>query len=184
MFPSHYLSVAAAVGIAVLLVFRIYRRTRRSVGRQRLQQFRPWIAVVVLSLVALLLLRASLDHPLVAASEVAGLTVGVVLAIYGLRHTSFERTSEGLYYTPNVHIGIALSAVFAGLLGYHAYQLYLSSPQAGGLVNRLGRSPLTILPFGTLVGYYAWYSVGLLRWRRAVLKQSQSGSPLKDSEPL
>jgi hypothetical protein len=183
MSPSHHLSVAAVVGIAIFLIFRIYRVARRSVGRQRLWRFRAWLWLTVFSLLALVLLMASLNRPLVAVSEIAGITSGVILAIYGLRHTSFERTPAGLYYTPHAHIGIALSVIFTGFIAYHAYQRFLSPPQDVGYELPFVRSPLTILLFGVIAGYYAWYSAGLLRWQRAVLKKSQSGSPLKDSEP-
>jgi hypothetical protein len=38
------------------------------------------------------------------------------------------------------------------------------------------RSPLTVFIVGVLAGYYASYAVGLLRWRRRVLQQAQSGA--------
>jgi energy-converting hydrogenase Eha subunit A len=148
----------------VLLGWRLFSRVKRMVGRQRLSKVRPWLTLCLFPLLVALLLVGSLSHPHVALALVAGVIAGAGLGLYGLRLTKFERTPVGLFYTPNVHLGIALSALFIARIGYRAAQLYFvpGSLQEGS--TAFARSPLTMVIFGTLAGYYIAYAIGLLRW--------------------
>ena len=47
----------------------------------------------------------------------------------------------------------------------------LTGAQARLTTQDFGRSPLTLVIIGTMAGYYAWYAIGLLRWRAAVKAQ-------------
>src|SRR5438105_7812055 len=152
--------IVAAVG--VLIALRIYVRLRRAVGRQRYSTTRNWIQVVLYPLVAALLLVAAFVHPLNAMSEVAGLAIGAALGLYSLRRTRFESANGVDFYTPNAHIGIALSSLLIVRIPYRLVAGYvpgagLSQPPADFV-----RSPLTLLIVGTLAGYYFTYAVGLL----------------------
>ncbi len=152
------------VGVTVLIAWRMYSRIRRLVGRQRLSRVRPWISVCLFPVLVFLLALVSLRHPYTLAVLMAGVVVGVALGSYGLRLTKFERTAEGLFYTPNAHIGIALSLLLAGRVLYRLGQLYFS-PAASAAPVEFARSPITLAIFGTLAGYYVAYAVGLLLWR-------------------
>jgi hypothetical protein len=94
------------------------------------------------------------------------------LGVLGIRLTKFEQTAEGLFYTPSAHLGIALSALFIGRLAWRFLQLYSldgqTPPPAG--INDITHSPLTLVIFATLAGYYVTYAMGLLRWRRRVTR--------------
>jgi len=77
-----------------------------------------------------------------------------------------------LFYTPNAHLGIALSLLFIARLGYR-----IALPLATGRLPdpqsaQLGSSPLTLAIFGTLAGYYVTYAIGLLRWRARLSAQA------------
>ena len=146
----------------------MYSRFRRLVGRQQLSNVRPWITVCVFPVLIALLFLGSFNHPRNALALVAGLTLGAGLGTYGLRLTKFEETPAGLFYTPNAHIGIALSLLFLGRVIYRAIQLSLSAAPVTGPPTAVAYSPLTLLIFGTLAGYYVIYAVGLLRWRHRV----------------
>jgi hypothetical protein len=150
-----------------LIVWRIYARVRRMVGRQRLSRVRPWIAVCLFPILVLLLALASLQEPLALASLAGGLVIGSLLAVYGLRLTSFERTAQGLFYTPNAYLGSALSLLLIGRILYRLVELYTGGLPAADIHSDFARSPVTLAIFGTLAGYYVAYAVGLLRWRRA-----------------
>ena len=158
-------SLLVSFGIAALIAWRIYARVRRMVGRQRLSNVRPWITVSLFPALIALLLLGSLPHPDSALALVAGVALGAGLGIYGLRLTKFEETPAGLFYTPNAHLGIALSLLFLGRVAYRSIQLYLSEAPLAAPQADVVRSPLTLLIFGTLAGYYIAYAVGLLRWR-------------------
>ncbi len=163
---SHPITLLLPVGVAALVGWRLYSRIKRMVGRQRLSKVRPWVTLCVFPLLVVLLLLGSLSHPYVALALVAGVVVGAALGLYGLRLTKFEQTPLGLFYTPSAHLGIALSLLLIARIGYRAAQLYLTPNAIQEGSTAFARSPLTLLIFGTLAGYYVAYAVGLLRWRR------------------
>lgn len=161
-------SMIAVVGIAALIAWRIYRRVRRSVGRQRLHPVRPWLTVIFFPLLVAMLLLGSLFHPASALALVGGAGVGVALGIYGLRLTRFEPTAEGLFYTPNLHLGIALSLLLIARIGYRVIQMYAADLPMDTPPTDFVRSPITLVILGTLAGYYVTYAIGLLRWQARV----------------
>jgi len=159
-------SALVVVGIAALIAWRMYSRMRRLIGRQRLSKVRPWLSVTLFPALVLLLGFAALANPEGIAALAAGLVAGAALGTWGLKLTRFERTPEGLFYTPNMHLGIALSLLLAGRILYRLGQVYLGV-SAGGTSIDFARSPITLVIFGTLAGYYVRYAIGLIAWRRA-----------------
>jgi drug/metabolite transporter superfamily protein YnfA len=157
-------SLILTAGIVALIAWRIYSRVRRMVGRQKLSRVRPWITVSLFPILLLWLLFSALAHPGSAAAMLIGVVVGAGLGVYGLRLTVFEDTPAGRFYTPNAHLGIALSLVFLGRIAYRVVQLYGVTTPVGSSPDAFVRSPVTLLIFGTLAGYYIAYAVGLLRW--------------------
>lgn len=167
-------SVLATTGILVLVAWRLFARVRRAIGRQRFSSTRPWISVVVFPLV----IAAMAVHALVRPGDdgapalllglLAGMAAGLGLGVCGTRLTRFEVTPAGLFYTPNAHLGVALTLLFVLRLGYRAMHLHLTGQPFDASSMRLGGSPLTLGIFGTLAGYYVAYAVGLLRWRASV----------------
>jgi hypothetical protein len=154
----------ALICLVPLLGWRIYRRTRRMVGRQRSTARRHWFGVGFYSALLLLLGLHSLSIPESILSLGGGVAFGVALALVGLRLTTFERTAEGYFYTPNAHIGIALSALFACHIAYRIVELYVLRT-ATGIPADFARSPLTLVVFGMLAGYFVAFAIGVLRWR-------------------
>ena len=166
--PAPHLPIAALVSIGALVAWRLYGRVRKLTTRQHFSARRSHVSLVLFPLLILLLLAGTYTHPLGVAAELAGVLIGVGLAVYGLRHTKYENTAEGLYYTPNAHIGIALSVLLAGRVAYRFFQMYASTAAVAPPSQDFARSPLTLLIFGTTAGYYAWYALGLIRWSRSV----------------
>ena len=160
-----------------LIAWRMYSRIRRNIGRQTLSKVRPWITICVFPLLIVLLsIGAYAQGRLVLFAAMAGGIVGgVVLGIYGLRHTKFEVTPQGMFYTPNAHIGIALSVLFVGRVLYRMFELYSMNPYAQHNPADFAASPLTLGIFGLLAGYYVTYAIGLVRWRRSMVPGGESG---------
>lgn len=171
---ANHVSLTTVLVFAALFAWRIYRRIGRLIKRQRFHPRRSWTAVIFFPVLALVLLAGSLAYPLNMGAEFAGIVIGVGLAVYGLRLTRFENIPEGLYYTPNAHIGIALSLLLAGRVIYRIIQLYGSSDGFTQPPTMAVRSPFTLLILGTLVGYYVWYAIGLIRWHRAAVSPDSS----------
>jgi cytosine/uracil/thiamine/allantoin permease len=153
------------VALVPLIAWRIYSRVRRMVGRQRLSRIRPWISVCLFPVLVLLLAFLSLQHSVALAALAGGLLAGSLLAVYGLRLTRFERTAEGLFYTPNAYLGVALSLLLVGRVLYRAIEVYAGGVPSTPDFSQFARSPATLAIFGMLAGYYVAYAVGLLRWR-------------------
>ncbi|OWQ85687.1 hypothetical protein CDN99_21655 [Roseateles aquatilis] len=170
-----------SLGVSALIVWRVYKRIRRLVGRQQLSPTRPWFTVVLFPLLVMVIGMATLPQPQKTAMLIGGVLVGAGLGLYGHRLTRFEITPQGAFYTPNAHLGIALSLLFIGRLAYRLASVYLLGSGvahlSGGMADAppRGGSPFgdpsfllsgwTLLIFGTLAGYYVCYAIGLLRWR-------------------
>src|ERR1700741_597436 len=153
-------SLLVYVGVGALVVWRMYSRMRRVIGRQHLSNNRPWITIVVFTLLFGLLMFSSLAQPMSAVALLAGAACGAALGVLGLRLTKFEQTAEGLFYTPSPHLGIALSLLLFGRVAYRMYQTYSVMDQAAPAgVNAVTNSPLTLVIFATLAGYYVTYAI-------------------------
>ena len=144
-----------------LLVWRVYARERRMTGRQKLSRARAWTMLVVFPALIALLAFAAHAHGEALLGLAAGLAIGSVMGLYGLRLTRFEATDEGGFYTPSAYLGIAVSLLLAGRLLYRLVEILRGDPAAVSLAL----SPLTLLVVGLLAGYYVAYAIGLLRWR-------------------
>ncbi|HKS54527.1 MAG TPA: hypothetical protein VJS12_04535 [Steroidobacteraceae bacterium] len=174
--PPHP-SLLVSVGIGALVAWRMYSRVRRAIGRQKFSSKRPWVTVVLFTLLFGLLMFTSLAQPMNAVALVVGAACGTALGILGLRLTRFEQTPEGLFYTPSAHLGIALSLLLFGRVAYRMYQSYTLADQASATgMNAVTNSPLTLVIFATLAGYYVTYAIGLLRWHRRVVREKGSAA--------
>lgn len=162
---THLLAIVAVVA---LVGWRVYSRIRRVIGRQRLTTVRPWVTVVLFPLLLALVLTGSLLHPMTGVAVLAGAALGIGLGLHGIRLTKFEATPAGLFYTPNAHLGIALSLLLVLRLGYRFVVLSANGGHLDPQSMQMGSSPLTMALFGTLAGYYVTYAIGLLRWRARV----------------
>jgi hypothetical protein len=149
-----------------LVLWRIYARIRRNIGRQRSRAWRHWCGVVLFPLVALMLAMAASSSALAEAALWCGFLGGAVLALRALRLTRFERTVEGFFFTPNAYIGVALSLLLVSRVLYRLAQVYGVGGVAKGTHTDFAAAPLTLLILGLVAGYYSAYGAGLLRWRR------------------
>jgi hypothetical protein len=164
-FPSTSTLMLAA--LIPFICWRMYSRFKRLVGKQRFSSAKPWISLSIFPAITILLVIATQSHPEHLWLLAGGAAMGVVLGIVGLRKTQFEATKDGLFYTPNAHLGIALSLLLFGRIIYRVFEVASLPPQvSGGMGN--AATPLTLAIFGLLAGYYVTYAVGLLRWHATV----------------
>ena len=151
------------------------------VGRQRLSKWRARITLIIFPLVSLMLASAAIAHPERLALFAVALAAGGALSMYGLKKTQFEATPGMLYYTPNAHLGIALSVLFLARIFYRIFEVY-SMPVGTANGQEFARSPLTLAVFGLLAGYYIGYAIGLLNYRRGVLEAKAEREALEKQE--
>ena len=176
MTPAPHPSIYAMAGIAVLIAWRLYRRIRRMVGRQKFSRRRPIFAVILFPLLLVGIAVVSFAHPQSLAALVGGVALGVGLGWYGLKLTTFETTPTGLYYTPNAHLGIALSVLLVVRIGWRLLHGMVLTAQTSPMPADFARSPLTLLIFATLAGYYVCYAAGLLHRHRALAREGVAGT--------
>jgi hypothetical protein len=147
-----------------LIVWGIYRRIRRNIGRQQLRPRRIIVSLVIFLLLSLVLIGVSLQLPKLLLGIGGGLVLGILLGFVGLRLTKFETTEAGHFYTPDMRLGIALSLLFVGRMLYRFWALRNLSDTAH--TPPPFQSALTFLVFGLIAGYYIVYYIGLLRHTR------------------
>jgi hypothetical protein len=153
--------------IGALLVWAIVRRVRRTFGRQPVQPVRMWLRIGILTFAGVAIVATSgMRSAAMLEALIGGLLCGAALGGLGLRHTRFEVTTEGRFYTPHTYIGLAVMLLFLGRLAYRFLYFsigtggtFLTDPQAAAAYQR---SPLTLGTFGLLVGYYVLYYAGVL----------------------
>lgn len=156
--------------IAAVIVWGVYRRMRRSFGRQRVRDGRMWTRIGILSAVAILIAILIGRDVEVLGALVAGVACGAVLGYFGLRYTKFEVTAQGRFYTPHAYIGLAVTALFIGKVLYRflgGYNGMMTGAAAGRNIAELYRhSPFTLAVLGALVGYYVFYYLGVMQRTR------------------
>jgi hypothetical protein len=154
--------------IAALVVWGVYRRLRRSFGRQRVREPLMWLRIGILSAVAVAAAAATVaaHDVMVLAALAAGIAAGAALGYVGLRHTRFEVQPDGRFYTPHSYIGVAVSALFLGRLLYRFLTLYDGGLPHQGFAASYQGNPITLAVFGALVGYYVFYYLGVMQRTR------------------
>jgi hypothetical protein len=152
---------------AALIAWGIYRRMRRTFGRQKVVASRLRVRIAIFAIIGAFFAAGTVHDMRTAGALVAGLACGAALATIGLRHTKFEVTPEGSFYTPHTYIGVAVAALFLGRLLYRLMYLpYIAHATAGAANQQFAaayqQGPLTVGMFGALVGYYVLFYVGVL----------------------
>jgi hypothetical protein len=145
---------------APLMAFGIYRRMRSHFGRQPLKARRKITFLAIFSVAMLFLLIPVHHHPAALLAFGGGAVAGVLLGLLGLHLTVFERTVEGDFYTPHSFIGVGVSLLLVGRMGYR--MLMISSNASHPGTATIGLTPLTMLTVGITAGYYVIYYLGLL----------------------
>jgi NhaP-type Na+/H+ or K+/H+ antiporter len=154
--------------IAGLAVFLIYRRFRRSFGRQPLRPVRMWIRIVLLVLLSCSLLPSALKSGQFLFAELAGAVAGMALGFWGARHTRYATYEGRLHYVPHTYTGVAVSLLFIGRLVYRVAEWYGQNGMLQGAADvappPMMRSPLTVGLIFVVVGYYVCYYAMVL-WK-------------------
>jgi len=151
---------------AVIVVWALYRRMRRSFGRQRVRDTMMWIRVGIFTLITALVVFSIARNIDVLSALLAGIVCGAALGYIGLRYTKFEITPQGRFYTPHAYIGLVVTALFVGRVLYRFLGTYNGTmpPASAGqdLAATYQHSPFTLAVLGALVGYYVLYYLGVL----------------------
>jgi hypothetical protein len=155
--------------LAPLIAFALYRRFRRSFGRQNLRPKRMILRMVVLSAICALFLWW-LPTLYGVSAAAAGTLLGGALALVDLRHTQLEVAGDGTFYTPNKWIGLLVTSLFVARLCARLVVVYQHSAEIGQgapSASGLQKSPLTLGLYFLLAAYYVGFYAGILSRARA-----------------
>ncbi len=164
------ISTIALLALTPLLVWRIYSRLKGLMARQRSVMQRHYTGAGAFALI-----------PIVVASQVApdlamlgwlgaGIGFGIAYGAWGLKLTRFETTREGYFFTPNMRLGMVVAMLFVAAILFIGFEIYAN--QGTGLPTPRVTDYVFFLPcLGMMTGYFATYSVGLLRWRWRLRKE-------------
>jgi hypothetical protein len=154
------------VAFVALLAFGVFFRVRRTLGRQHYAPRRMRARIVMLVAVGAMLI-AALPTPSGFGGAALGSAAGIALAVLGLRHTKFEKTDAGLFFTPNRWLGLGVTALFVARLGVRmvtAFRIAEATALSGDPpLEHMHRSALTLVFYFLFAGYYAGYYALLLR---------------------
>jgi hypothetical protein len=164
--------------LAALAVLMIYRRLRRSFGKQLLRPTRMMLRAVLLIAVAASLVPIALRSQAHLLAELAGTALGLSLALWGARHTRFLTDRGQTYYVPHTHTGIAVSLLVLARIVYRFVEIYADGGPAGAAT--MVQSPLTVGLLFVLIAYYVYY-YGAVLWRSRHLEPSDLEAPATPS---
>ena len=144
---------------ALLIPLALYRRFRRTFGRQLLVPARMIARIAIFLVLAVALTLGARRY---ALQEVGGVVLGAALALWGASRTRFELDNGRRYYVPHTYTGIAVTLLFIGRLIYRFAQSSGALAAAGDTAPSAGpkaamQSPLTVGIFFVLIGYYVCY---------------------------
>jgi hypothetical protein len=144
---------------ALLIPLALYRRFKRTFGRQPLVPARLIVRIAIFLIIAVLLTVSARSFVL---QELGGVLVGAALALWGASRTRFESANGRRYYVPHTYTGIAVALLFVGRLIYRIAQSSGTLAGAGDTAPTAGpkaamQSPLTMGIFFVLIGYYVCY---------------------------
>ncbi|MCO8246899.1 MULTISPECIES: CcdC protein domain-containing protein [unclassified Haladaptatus] len=157
------LPVLLTVGIFGLVV---YRRFKRSFGRQPVSKKRLGLRAVLIMVVVAFIVASSVTSPVNLLEDLVGVGIGGVTAAIGLTFTEFEHTDDGAFYEPHPYVGVAVFALFLLRLASHLYPLVMgnaaNSTTTSTSASGMPTDPLTVVVLLVFLGYYACYSTGVL----------------------
>src|ERR1700733_4179168 len=183
--PPGFEHLWGSLASAALVLFIVYRRFRRSFGRQPLRPRRMIIRMTILSAVGVLLLPAALRSSAGALAISVGLALGVGLGVWGAKHTGFEWHEGKLHYIPHTYTGMVVLALFLGRLAYR-FQILSQNSYSPGAADFsdaaptnsfavLYHNPTTLSVFFVLIGYYVYYYSYVL-WRFKHVKPGEAAA--------
>jgi hypothetical protein len=178
-------NLARTVLVTAVVAFAMYRRVRRTIGRQPLSAGRQYARMAIFTVICLALCGGLAVRHLLQPEGVAfiasGLIVGAALGWFALRHTEYEATPQGYFYTPHLYIGIAVTALFVGRILYRLVPYLTPGAMGGAAPPAPANNPLTLGILFLTAGYYIVYCTGLLRWLRKA--QTSTGAKLAPAAP-
>ncbi len=183
---GHY-GWAIIVVVVLLLAFVLYRRGKRLIGLQRFNERRTLVRTVIMGVLILLVLASYLHLPdpvLQYGSAAAGFVLGVVVALPALHYTQMGRDKKGVWYVPNLYLGIGLIALLVARFVYEymvvfpqiRHQVQMAVEQKGAVPMSIASQPILHAVLFLVLGYYLLYYAGIILRSRHMESESTTHS--------
>ncbi|SDO90406.1 hypothetical protein SAMN04487897_12658 [Paenibacillus sp. yr247] len=146
--------------------FFIYRRTKRTIGFQKLSRGRLKFRLTLFSILGLIIFLLGFVHPIHFIGYIIGLAAGIGLGLTAIRHTRFEHRADGWYYRTHLWIEIAVLVLFLSRIVYRLAFITLSADPANmnpADPTQFTKDPVTAGVFFIIVSYYILFFGYLLR---------------------
>ncbi|WP_374580454.1 hypothetical protein [Pseudoduganella sp.] len=156
-----------------VLVWRIYSRLKMAFQRQESVAWRHWVGAAGIPVLLLAAAQSMLGNLPALSMMAGGVLAGAWLAFFALKKTRFENTGLKLYFTPPSRTAVLVCMLFAARALQIGVEFYINrQSERPQLINstEVMQHPLTVVPFGLMLGYLAAYSIGLLRWRHSQIR--------------
>lgn len=177
-YPAKMTSAQLVPAVVIpLIIWRVYRRVRRNVGRQLFHPGRLLTSIIIFGLLTGLIGFVAIRYPVLEEGLGGGLLAGGLLAWIGIHLTRFDFSAAGRFYTPNTYIGISVTLLLIGRIVYRAIVLRGTFDGTADPVPSIFESPLTLVFFGITAGYYVIYCAGVL------IRGRKLAASLRDSRP-
>jgi hypothetical protein len=150
-----------------LAVWRIYSRLKRLIVRTKSELWRHYAMASVMSVVLLVMLGLLIGKWIALGALLAGAAAGAALGQRNLRLTRLENKPDGFFYTPDRRIPLLVTMLFISRLIYRLFEAYLHMHDGLALDPDFLGNPVTAVLVGLLAGYYATYSLLLVRWHKS-----------------
>lgn len=172
------------VALAAVLVLALVWRGRRLVGHQRFSAKRIGIRTGIIAVLAALVLVQLARLPDAAfeyAGAAAGLAIGAAIAAVALRLTRMGSDDAGLWYVPNLYLGIGLIALLVARFAYEYLYLFPqmrreAAAAAQGATPELAGQPIFHGILFLVLGYYLVYYAGILLRARRMISAPATGA--------
>jgi hypothetical protein len=163
--------------ISGLLAYALYRRFRRTFGRQTLRPARLGIRIALLLALGAAMLPAACRDWQTALGGTTGIALGIALGVWAARLTRFEDYDGKLHYIPHTATGMLVSLLILGRVAYRLPQLYAAdSGSTHAPPQPLVQTPLTVSLLFLLIGYYVYYYSRVL-WKSRHLQPQDFEKP-------
>jgi hypothetical protein len=173
--------LASTAGFTVFIAFMLYRRFKRTVGFQKLKRTRLIFRSVMFGLLGCVFLSFGMFHPINFVADAAGLTAGLILSYYAIKHLRLEKREDGWYYRTHLWIEVTVLAIFVGRIVYRLLAMYMQAPGAfypapgADPLQGVANDPLTVAVLFVMISYYIRYFVYLLRKEKQLEPETQAG---------
>lgn len=150
----------------LLLPLSLWQRYRFGKARRRawpwMVRLNAWLLLLSVAIFLMTMAITSVWWPGALAYAAAGIGAGALVGALGLWATRFERNAQGLFYTPNAWLILALTLVVAARIGMGFVELWRhwQGAESLALIPVVDHASLFAVA-GLLIGYYLAFTWGL-----------------------